>query len=596
MPGLVGLAQLSGAPVDVALFQRLCQNLADRPNYRIDCVSHRDWSLASGRVHKGIINPQRQPARSPDDRILLFMDGEVFNEDLDLNDQANAVLKAYLAEGRDLFKRLNGSFALALLEPESRRLTLVVDRLASIPIFYTRCGTILGFCSQLRPLTLLPGFAPKINPLALENFLTTGFLLDGVTLLEGVNSLGCGELLTVENGEAQIENYYRFSFASQRDRRPPAELETELSEILFRAVRRQLGGPHKMALTLSGGYDSRSILYYMHMADPERSIQTITWGMDRGLSSSDLEIARALSQRLNTDHHFFPLNADGLPDHFRTYVQLDEGRTDAVGNYPEALGVFERIREELGVEVLLRGNEIFGARRKAYSKKDAMHVAFLDDLSSYPHSFRYIKPHIYRKLSDLGREQMRSLHARCPYPDHVDRKDYFYITQRNPGYQTPLSQLKRHVIEERNPFMDNEVMDFISRTPSHLRIWKNLFMSTVRNQVPGFTDIEISRTINLVDWDDRLRRDAKLQSFTRRILLEERNGFDDIFDRKKLEAFLEDGFKIREQKNRSLIEKASRRLQNRLGRYELDFNQEVFRLMILKIWVDEFMGGNFQMD
>ena len=243
--------------------------------------------------------------------------------------------------------------------------------------------------------------------------------------------------------------------------------------------------------------------------------------------------------------------------------------------------------------MLIRGNEPFGVRDKVSRERQAWFTAFIPDLTTMPKSYYCLRPGIRRALADLGYQQMQRLYRELPYDDPVDRKDHLFLTQRWPGYQSPLTQLKRRVIEERNPYLDNALIDFVSRLPSRYRIWKNLYVATVQQKMPELRELGASRVISLIDWEARLTKDRALQNFVLEILLEKKNGFDALLDRSRLMEFLEQAFRPKKATRRSLKQRALRRLRRRLDRFELEVSLEIFRLMIVKIWAEEFLRGEF---
>jgi asparagine synthetase B (glutamine-hydrolysing) len=437
MPGIIGLIRIDGKPLRNGLFEEMLTDLQRSQNAGEDRWIAPDRCAAAARLHKGIFNPASQPVQSSDNACLLFMDGEVYNDEFDPDDQARGVLNAYLQEGETLFPRLNGSFALLIIEPNKKELTLVVDRMATVPIYYTHRGQLFAFSAEIKPLLRIFESDRRVDSEAVENFLSSGFLLEGRTLIEGIRSLCPGEILEVKAGGVKRKRYWKFHFAEDRDRFNQRELEDELLRVCKQAVRRQIRGDYTFAVPLSGGYDSRSLLFLWKSVNTGRKLRTVTWGVNEDEPGSDAWVARRLSSFLDTEHQFFHLKAECLPDHFQEFIRRDEGRTDAVGNYPEGLRVFERIRNTTGVQVLLRGNEIFGARNRVFREKDTLHTAFIDSFSIYPNSFHYLKPKVYRFLKDIGEDRMRRLYTSAPYEDPVDWKDYLFINLRVSGYQSP---------------------------------------------------------------------------------------------------------------------------------------------------------------
>jgi asparagine synthetase B (glutamine-hydrolysing) len=596
MAEIAGLMRLDGAPLNVNLRRSFFAECFGKDHPAKNHYESEDGSFIFLRECGTRLQASAPPARSPNNGALLYLAGEVFNEDLDLADPSPAILAAYEQEGDSLWRRLNGSYLLVLLEPAIGRYRIVTDRTASLTVFYRQNRNLLAFSSDLKPLLRLEGFSTGINATALTNFLTSGSILEGKSLLSDIECLRPGQVLTVEDSRVQIETYWSFSYSAQRVQKDPRRLEEELFALMMQAVARQTRDSRPLAVTLSGGYDSRSILACMRRLYPEREIHTVTWGEDAHRADSDAVIAQRTAQYYKTKHFFYPLRASALPFYFRDFVKTSEGRVDAAGNYPESLRIFEQIWKDLGVRILVRGNELFGARNKVSRERQAWFTAFIPDLTTLPYSYSCLKPEIRGRLADLGYQQMRRLYQELPYDDPIDRKDHLFIAQRWPGYQSPLTQLKRRIIEERNPYLDNDLMDFVSRLPGRYRTWKNLYVSTVQHQMPEFAQLGASQVISLIDWDAKLRTDRALQDFVREVLVERRNGFDELIDGGRLQQFLDKAFAPIKPNRRSLPNRIRRRIRKRLDRFELETSLEIFRLMIIKIWADEFLQGEFKLD
>jgi len=596
MSGLVGLISRTPNRVDPKLFQQIVDEVVFRPDWQLEeCVSP-NGLVKSALISKGILHRGSQPALSSDGRTALFIDGEVFNDDLKTDDQPKAILEAYLREGTSLFKRLNGYFILCIIKLQENKIHLISDRFGYVPLYYTESADYFAYCSELKPLLNLPNFVREIDPLGVENFISSGFFVGDTTLFSHVKTMKVGEWLTISPNQFEKKNYWTFYFTDQRDPRNQAEIETELVHLTNQAVKRQLSDDRVIAFTTSGGYDSRCLLYHYRHQNPDRIIHTVTWGETEDNPSCDAAIARRLSTVLNTQHTFYKLQAEALPQYFHDYVRYSEGRTDAVGNYPEGLKVFEKIREQLGIEVLVRGNEPFGVRREVFRKKDALHVAFMDDFSCYPKSFGYIKHQIYNALLEIAKIQVGQLHESCPYDHPVDRKDWLFFKMRPPSYWGPLSQLKKHCTEERNPLLDNDVVELVRHLHPHQRVWKNLFTTSVVNKIPGANQVPFATVVSLIDWDKRITTNLELQKFIRKILLEKNNGFDEIIDQNRLKSFLQHAFTHDPDRRHTIYNRIRRKIRNRMDVWDLETSLEIFRLMILKVWVDIYCDGEFKIN
>lgn len=83
----------------------------------------------------------------------LLKKGHVFSTEGDLE----CILHLYEDMGDDLWKRLNGMFAIALYDLRRHELTLARDRSGIKPLFYCRTPAFLAFSSEIRSLRCHPG-------------------------------------------------------------------------------------------------------------------------------------------------------------------------------------------------------------------------------------------------------------------------------------------------------------------------------------------------------------------------------------------------------------------------------------------------------
>ncbi|MFB0525849.1 MAG: hypothetical protein ACETVO_00050, partial [bacterium] len=105
-----------------------------------------DGFLAISRVHHGTVNSEKQPLFNEDKSLLIVMDGEVYDYEADKRllhskghhfkykqNDAEFCLHLYEELGIRGFKKLNGSFAIAIYNLSSKELLLVNDRFSSRP-------------------------------------------------------------------------------------------------------------------------------------------------------------------------------------------------------------------------------------------------------------------------------------------------------------------------------------------------------------------------------------------------------------------------------------------------------------------------------
>jgi asparagine synthase (glutamine-hydrolysing) len=208
-----------------------------------------------------------QPMHSPDGRFTLIYNGEIYNFP-ELRDQLRAAGASFRSTGDtevllelcrrqpDLafLPRLNGMFAFALWDAETKTLSLVRDRTGVKPLLFAETRGGLAFASEmaaLRPV-LTDEF---IDTAAVMQLLTLGFIAAPRTIFTQVRKLRPGYLLRLKNGNVEIEKW-----AS------PPPYETDIGDFheacdqvrttFSDAVRDRLIADVPVGVFLSGGIDS----------------------------------------------------------------------------------------------------------------------------------------------------------------------------------------------------------------------------------------------------------------------------------------------------------------------------------------------------
>lgn len=253
--------------------------------------------------------------------------------------------------------------------------------------------------------------------------------------------------------------------AAQRSR-------TEHAEGLVRAIERVFAGldldPARWVLPLSGGVDSRAILYWLKKRD---GLRAVTWGVRAALvdKGTDAFVAAKVARHFDLDHRFFETDAANEPAEtiFARFLSAGEGRTDAVAGYTDGFKIWKTLFDEKAAGVL-RGDECFGLRGAVHTPFDARRYVsclLLSDYGNLPEA--------------LARELPQTL------PDRLARRngepilgwrDRLYYNYRMPYAMAALTDLKVPYVEVVNPFLARSIVDYMRTVPDSLRLKKNLFV------------------------------------------------------------------------------------------------------------------------
>jgi asparagine synthase (glutamine-hydrolysing) len=226
----------------------------------------------------------RQPMRSASGRFLIGFNGEIYNfrelqEEMglrpgDLRSQCDTevLLAAWERWGEGCLDHLVGQFAFAVHDREEQRLWLARDRLGEKPLFYHHAGGTLAFASSLASLLRAPWVPRELDEEALAEYLTLRYVVSPRTLLGGVVKLPPGHLLRLDGGGLFLRRWWSpaFRYGSEPlSKRGRVALVEEFGALLSQACRRCLVSDVPVALLISDGIDSHSVLASLTEAGEE---------------------------------------------------------------------------------------------------------------------------------------------------------------------------------------------------------------------------------------------------------------------------------------------------------------------------------------
>jgi asparagine synthase (glutamine-hydrolysing) len=265
-----------------------------------------------------------QPFTSPDGRVTLVCNGEIYNAGelrrryaarfpfrTEYND-IEPVLALYLDRGTAALDELDGMFALAVYDSREGALLLARDRAGEKPLFYMEVGAggpgAVRFASEIQPLLAAADGSPRLAPGALEEYLTLGYTLAPSTLIDGIHSVPAGHFVAANAGGMTSHRYFTPPACTPRsDGCAPADL----LECIDRVVEAQLQGDVPVGMFLSGGIDSSLLLSSSVRVRPPAQTHTYSARFNEpGFDESDH--AAAYARRIGTRHRVVDASDDEL--------------------------------------------------------------------------------------------------------------------------------------------------------------------------------------------------------------------------------------------------------------------------------------------
>jgi asparagine synthase (glutamine-hydrolysing) len=215
-----------------------------------------------------------QPMLTADGATAIVYNGEVYNylelrteleslgHEFKSHSDTEVLLRGWEAWGDDVFGRLVGMFAVAILDSRRRRVVLARDFAGIKPLYLARWGDGLAFASDIQSLLQLPPVSTKADAQSVLDYLAHEIVDHGErTFFRDVSALPPATIMELDADTGAVLDTRRFWT-------PPSEVVRDVSfaeavertrELFVRSVELHLRSDVPVGVALSGGVDSSSI-------------------------------------------------------------------------------------------------------------------------------------------------------------------------------------------------------------------------------------------------------------------------------------------------------------------------------------------------
>ena len=435
-----------------------------------------------------------QPMIHHESKVALMMNGEVYNAfdfkpELEKSgfqfkghSDTEVVLALYLAYGLDgMLERLNGMFALSIYDGRKNEWYLVRDRLGIKPLYVLNNSSYLAFSSEMKSFKNLPEFKFELDKSKLSEFLLFRNSINH-TLFKDIINLTPGTYWKIGlEGEIDVNTYYDIREEGTDN---PKLNRKELENALRNSVKRQMISDVKLGSQLSGGVDSSLVTALATEVTEKGSLETVSIVFDDARFSEKKYIDE-VAKSFKLKSHQFTLNAEAYLD------LLDEAvwHFEQPINHPNTVGIKLLSREaKKHVTVLLSGEgadeSLAGYDRFLPDSKKRLSINILRGLiknRSQLGSFiklmfnaenRYILKTAYSgmgvtskiysqfSVTDAMKSRIGIWESIKMNPQQKKRK-YELISYLPDLLMRQDKMSMAHSIENRVPFLDNEMIDTV---------------------------------------------------------------------------------------------------------------------------------------
>jgi asparagine synthase (glutamine-hydrolysing) len=303
-----------------------------------------------------------QPMISPDEKVILMMNGEIYNafdfkEDLEKKghifkstSDTEIVLHLYLEYGMEgMILKLNGMFSLAIYDFKLSALFLARDRFGIKPLYILEEDNRLAFASEMKSFKKLPNFKFEADYSNIDEFLLFRNVINA-TLFKNIRNCKPGTYLRVKDQKTTTHTFYDIDNEGQE----PISLKDSYRELeiaLKESVQSQMISDVKLGCQLSGGVDSSLVTYYAAQNVNKGNLETVSVTFKDPKFSEEKYIDYVASQ-LSLQAHKYEMDAE----YYFEVIEKAIWHFEHPLNHPNTIGIFLLSQEaKKKVTVLLSG-------------------------------------------------------------------------------------------------------------------------------------------------------------------------------------------------------------------------------------------------
>lgn len=460
----------------------------------------------------------------------IVFNGEIYNfpdlkrhfvaKDWLTTGDTEVLLRVLATQGPEGVKQLNGMFALAMWNANSRTLLLARDRLGQKPLYYTWSADkkIFAFASQPTALRALPWVDWTIRHDGVEQYLRYGYVPRGGsgTIYKHIYQLPPATWLQIGTNTHQEVRYFDPNRAQAAMPKPAAYTR----RLVLAAVKRQMVSDVPLGCFLSGGVDSSIIAAAMvQVAEPNQPVLTFSIGFD-DRRYDETPYATEVAVYLGTQHRKFTVKPDAATDLPLIAASLGEpfGDSSILPTHYLSREAAKHVKVALSGD---GGDELFGGYERYRAVQLAMTARYiprplrglLSLLPGYHPKSTAVRIRRFMASLDVSPDQRYTGYLRLfddaqlqllgvPHDGFaIDRFLYRVLNRQRDVMQAAaaldrlmylpgdtLTKLDRasmlHGLEVRSPLLDKEIVQFAAGLPSRQLYPKRLLHKAFAADLP----------------------------------------------------------------------------------------------------------------
>jgi asparagine synthase (glutamine-hydrolysing) len=477
VPGIVGLITRMPGELAEEKVAAMAGSLRHESFYVTGTWSDEQLGVYCGWVARDGSFSARMPLCDPSGEAVLVFSGEEYSRcsssgadavQPDQKDGPGYLLQRY-RDDRAFPASLNGRFQGLLADRARGRALLFNDRYGMHRVYYHESRDAFYFAAEAKAILAVCPELRRIDARSLGELVSCGCVLENRSLFEGLQILPPGSAWTFRpDGAVKKGVYFQPREWEEQSPLEHEEYYEELKSVFTRNLPRYFEGSERIAMSLTGGFDTRMIMAWQKR--PAGSLPCYTFG-SAFRDNRDVIIARKIARACDQPHDVLVAGAEFLRE-FSKYAERTVYLTDGCAGVISAPVLYSNIRAREIAPSRMTGNygDQIILRWRAFKPSKLTPSLF------NPHFFAHVNagPQTYRAATEIH-----------PLT--------FAAFRQAPWFHYGLAALEHTQLTLRTPYLDNEFVRTNYRAPQSALMDNEVRLRLIAEGRPAFRQIPTDR-------------------------------------------------------------------------------------------------------